>query len=260
MPKKQTEKIRIIHNLSYPIQDSVNSNIPREYCTVEYELIEVCVDNVAQLGPFSLISKSDISNAFRQIRCHKDSFQYLGFSWNGLYYFDKSLPMGAAISCSRFELMSTAIQWILTTKLSVKHMSHILDDFMFFGPPQSPQCLNSLQAFLLLAESLGLPIKDEKTVMPSTKVELHGILFDTESMLMSLPEDKVNRALLLVDAMFKKRKVTLLQVQQLHGLLNFACRAVPPGRTFLRRISNLMKGATMPYITLDCLTRPERTF
>ncbi len=116
----------------------MNSNIPREYCTVEYELIEVCVDIVAQLGPCSLIGKSDISMAFRQLRCHKDSFQYLGFSWNGLYYFDKSLPMGAAISCSRFELMSTAIQWILTNKLSVKHMSHILDDFMFFGPPPSP--------------------------------------------------------------------------------------------------------------------------
>ena len=107
-------------------------------------------------------------------------------------------------------------------------MSHILDDFMFFGPPDSLICLNSLQAFLLLAESLGLPIKDDKTVLPSTSAELHGILFNIETMLMSLPQDKVQRAISLIDDMFKKRNVTLLQVQQLHGLLNFVCRAVPP--------------------------------
>ena len=33
---------------------------------------------------------------------------------------------------------------------------------------------------LILAESIGLPIKHSKTVLPSTKVELHGILVDTE--------------------------------------------------------------------------------
>ncbi|MCP3888315.1 MAG: hypothetical protein GY702_05510, partial [Desulfobulbaceae bacterium] len=50
VPKKDSHKIRIIHNLSYPYSDSVNSHIPREYCQVEYELIEVCVSLVATIG------------------------------------------------------------------------------------------------------------------------------------------------------------------------------------------------------------------
>ncbi len=246
VPKKLTDKIRIIHNLSYPYFDSVNSNIPRQYCGVEYELIEVCVELVASIGKGCLMAKSDISMAFRQLKCARDSLHLLGFTWNNLFYFDKCLPMGAAISCSKFEVMSRAIQWILINKLSVKYMSHILDDFLFFGPPQSSICLNSLNSFLLLAKSVGLPIKEEKTVLPSTVVEMHGITFDSINMSLSLPQDKVLRSLDVIDDMFKKRKVTLLQVQQIHGLLNFACRAVPPGRTFLRRIADLMKGVTLP--------------
>ncbi len=66
---------------------------------------------------------------------------------------------------------------------------------------------------------------------------MHGILFDSVKMCLSLPKDKVVKALALIGDLFKKRKVQLVKIQQIHGFLNFACRAVPPGRTFLRRIS-----------------------
>ncbi len=85
-------------------------------------------------------------------------------------------------------------------------------------------------------ESLSVPVKKEKTVTPSTSVEMHGIQFDSIAMTLSLPPDKVKKALLLLDEVFKKRKVQVKQIQQIHGFFNFACRAVPPGRTFLRRL------------------------
>ncbi len=68
-------------------------------------------------------------------------------------------------------------------------MSHILDDFLFFGHPGTNECKKGLQSFLILADSLGLKVKPEKTVWPSTKVEMHGILFDTDAMTLSLPTD-----------------------------------------------------------------------
>ncbi|MCP4262048.1 MAG: hypothetical protein GY774_31795, partial [Planctomycetes bacterium] len=92
--------------------------------------------------------------------------------------------------------------------------------------------------------SIGLPVKEEKTVWPSTQVEIHGILFDSDAMTLSLPQDKVEKAQNLLDAVFKKRKVKAVEIQKIHGFLNFACRAVPPGRTFLRRVANLLKGVT----------------
>ncbi len=48
-------------------------------------------------------------------------------------------------------------------------------------------------------------------------------------------------------------------IQQLHGFLNFACRAVPPGRTFLRRISNLMLGVKSKthFVTINSEARKD---
>ncbi|MCP3932523.1 MAG: hypothetical protein GY705_25915, partial [Bacteroidetes bacterium] len=242
VPKKELGKIRIIHNLSHPLNDSVNSSIPREDCAVDYELIDVCCSIVYSIGKDCEMSKGDLSQAFRLLRVRLSDLKFLGFSWKGLIYFDKMMPMGAAISCAQFEKFSCAIQWILKNKFAVKFMSHILDDFLFFGHPGSGECRAGLQAFLLLAESLGLEVKEKKTVWPSSKVEMHGILFDSHKMTLSLPPDKVEKAKVLLNNMFKKKKVLLVEIQQLHGFLNFACRAVAPGRTFLRRISDLMKG------------------
>lgn len=41
--------------------------------------------------------------------------------------------------------------------------------------------------------------------------------------------------------------MTLLEVQSLIGLLNFACNVVHPGRTFLRRLTDLTIGLSKPY-------------
>ncbi|MCP3932380.1 MAG: hypothetical protein GY705_25190, partial [Bacteroidetes bacterium] len=242
VPKKEKNKIRIIHNLSHPKKDSVNYQIPRHYCAVEYELIDVCCAIVFSLGVGCLMSKGDLCQAFRLLRVSLNDLKFLGFTWKGLIYFDKMMPMGASISCAQFEKFAGAIQWILKNVFAIQNMSHILDDFLFFGKAESRECELGLQAFLSLCKSLGLEVKPEKTVWPSTRVELHGILFDSLEMSLSLPADKVEKALALIDALFKKRKVQLVLIQQIHGFLNFACRAVPPGRTFLRRISNLMIG------------------
>ncbi|MCP3928924.1 MAG: hypothetical protein GY705_07475, partial [Bacteroidetes bacterium] len=195
VPKRDSEKIRIIHNLSYPIFDSVNYNIPSKYCSVEYELIDVCTSLVASIGKGCLMGKADLSQAFRLLRVNLFDLHFLGFTWNDLFYFDTMLPMGASVSCSVFEKFSSAIQWILINKFKVPFMSHILDDFLFFGHPNTSECFTGLQSFLSLAESLSLPVKQEKTVFPSTEVEMHGIMFNSQSMMLYLPPDKVKKAL-----------------------------------------------------------------
>ena len=44
-----------------------------------------------------------------------------------------------------------------------------------------------------------------------------------------------------------RRKVTLLELQSLIGLLSFACCVVQPGRTFLRRLIDRTKGIQQPH-------------
>ena len=242
MPKKDPGKFRLIHNLSYPFACSVNAFIPRDFSAVQYELLDQCLDIVASVGPGCLMAKADLADAYRILKVAQHDYRFLGFTFKDKFYFDKVLPMGLSSSCAQFEQFSSAIQWVLTSKLHVRLMSHILDDFMFFGAPGSTQCAVSLQAFTSLADSIGLPIKHAKTVHPTTSAELHGILVDSTTMMVSIPPDKLLKATSLIGSMYRCKSVTLQRVQSLAGLLHFFLRAIPAGRPFLRRLYDLMSG------------------
>lgn len=62
-----------------------------------------------------------------------------------------------------------------------------------------------------------------------------------------LTEEKLREIRDLLQEFLSKKKVTLLQLQSLIGLLNFACAAVVPGRTFLRRLIDFTIGLTKPH-------------
>ena len=246
VPKKTPGEYRLIHDLSFPKLDSVNSHIEKVYTEVTYELFDHCLSIVQSIGPGCLIAKADVKDAFRIIPIHPDDYRLLGFTWRDKFYYDRCLPMGCSTSCQTFELFATSLQWILTSVLGVQHMSHILDDFIFFGAPNSSSCSTGLQAFITLADSLNIPLRADKTVLPSTLVILHGIEVDTSSMRIRLPQDKLLDCRAKVDDMYRCKKVSLRQLQSLIGSLNFACKVVMPGRTFLRRLINLTKGVHNP--------------
>ena len=130
-----------------------------------------------------------MENAFRNIDIHPSDYHLLGFTWNGFYYYDKCLAMGATNSCKILENFSCALQWIMETKYQVACMSHILDDFLFVGPPKSDKFQQDLDKFLTLCSKLGVPIKVEKTVQPTTVITINGIELDSCNMECRLPQE-----------------------------------------------------------------------
>ena len=257
--KKETGKFRLIHNLSFPKCNSVNSFIDKELATVKYESFDDFVKLVQVVGTGALMAKSDIEEAFRFIPIHPDDYHLLGFTWRKQFYYDTHLPMGCRRSCAIFEAFSTAIQWICINKLGCKYMSHILDDFMFVGSRDSDLCKTSLQAFLNLSQQLNIPIKYSKTSLPANVMEAHGIEIDSALMQYRLPSDKLNKARDLLIQFSKRRKVTLKEMQSLIGFLQFACKAVAPGRTFLRHLIDLTVGVSCPHhhIRLNSASRSD---
>ena len=186
-----------------------------------------------------------IQSAFCIIPVHADFHHLLGFSpWQGLYYYNSWILMGCSESCMIFETFYNALQWILTNKLSLSNVSHILDDFIFVGKQDSGQCVHSLYTLLALAKQLKVPINESKTCLPSTTKVIFRIELDAVQMQARLPQDKLSK---LHDALVstpKRKKVTLHELQSLLGFLNFACKVVTPGCCFLRRLTNLTKGST----------------
>ena len=246
IPKKDPGQFRMIHDLSFPKINSVNSNIPDQYKTVQYEGFDHFAKLLLELPPCALVAKADIRSAFRIIPIHPQDYPILGFTWKGKYYHDMRLPMGAAPSCSIFESFSTSLQGILQD-WGVQHTTHILDDFMFLGPPDSDRCQSYLQFFLLLCELLNIPINHNKTVHPSTVVIIHGIQVDTSTRIASLPLDKLDDAKSQIKNLLSKSKVRVKEIQSIIGRLNFACKVVAPGRAFLRRLIDMIIGLTHNY-------------
>ena len=233
-PKKEPDSFRVIHHLSFPNGNSINDGIAAHDTYVHYQNIDDAIRCIKRFGVAALMSKSDIESAFRVLPVHPSDYELLGMQLDGQYYYDQALPVGCSISCKLFEEFSTAIQWILTTKFHVAGVVHVLDDFLFVGRAGTDQCSLGLEAFERLCADVNIPINQSKTVLPCTAITFLGIELDSVSMEARLPTDKVLKIRELLAQYMHRRKVMLVELQSLLGLLNFACKVIHPGRAFLR--------------------------
>lgn len=247
--KKEKGTYRLIHDLSFPqnsVLDSINAGISKNFTSVQYETLDHVIQSVLQNGKGSLIAKADIESAFRIIPIAPKDYHLLGFSWEDKFWYDRCLPMGCATSCQIFEKFSCAVQWIMKERFGASDMSHILDDFIFVGPAKSHKCQTDLNNFLSLAAQVEIPIKNEKTVQPSAVVDVHGVELDTIKMETRLPLEKITKIRSMLETFLLRKKVTLRELQSLLGLLNFATKAIVPGRAFSRRLIQLTVGVSRP--------------
>lgn len=257
VPKKSPGQYRLIHHLSYPKGSSVNDFIDQDLATVTYSSFDDAVNKLLILGPGTYFSKTDIDSAFRLIPIHPNDHHLLGFKFDDKFYFDTCLPMGASSSCAIFERFSTALQFVAQTQLGIKHIIHILDDFLIMGPPNSQICQSNLNTFLDFCSEVGVPIKVEKTENATNIITFMGLELDSILMEARLPQDKLVNLRTLLRSASKSRKITLRDLQSLIGLLNFCCQVVPPGRCFLRRLTDLTKKVNKPHHRIT-LTREGR--
>ena len=259
IPKKVPGDFRLIHHLSYPPGSSINDGIKPELASVSYCSFDDAIDAVLRLGRGALMCKTDIESAFRIIPVHPLDHELLGYKWQSRYYFDSCLPFGCRSSPAIFERFSTAVERIAKNILNIHDIIHILDDFLMIGPPASAKCSNYLSSFLNLCKKVGIPIKADKTVNPTTCITFMGLELDSLKMEARLPQEKLIKARQLLNKYSNKRKIKLRELQSLIGYLNFCCSVVPPGRCFLRRLIDKTKNVSNPAhrITLNSESRRD---
>ena len=74
-----------------------------------------------------------------------------------------------------------------------------------------------------------------------------GLLIDTHHQRILIPSHKVAQALLMIRNLISRKRTTLRHMQKLCGFLNFLCKAIVPGRPFVRHFYNATKGLTQPH-------------
>ena len=246
VPKKSSGEFRLIHHLSYPAGESLNDYIDPSDCSVQYSSFDKAVDMIQSLGSNCELFKMDIKSAFRLLPVSPNDFDQLGFMFDSMYYFDKCVPFGCAISCNLFNRFADFLEVIVKQKSNSDKLLHYLDDFLGGGKQNSGQCKHLMTVFSSCMAQLNVPMAAEKTEGPTTKLCFLGLHLDSEEMMVSIPTAKIQEIVLKLNLLLQKDRCTLKEMQSLI-MLNFACRAVLPGRPFCRRLINATCGLTKPH-------------
>ena len=94
---------------------------------------------------------------------------------------------------------------------------------------------------------MGVPVNDEKTEGPTTKLEYLGLEIDTIDGVIRIPSDKLVKVKQQLLLFINSKKVTLKFLQSLVGLLIFLSKAIPSGRAFTCRFYEGMSHAKKPH-------------
>ena len=242
VPKKHSDKWRLIVDLSHPKAHSVNDGISRDHCSLTYMKVDELVQRVLHLGQGCQLAKIDIESAFRNVPVHPHDRHLLGISWNGERYIDTALPFGLRSAPKIFNALADALEWI-TTRRGATYLKHFLDDFVTAGHPNTGECAENLELLVDTCDLLGFPIAADKREGPTTCLIFLGIEVDTMLLELRLPVHKLERLKAILRKWSHLKSCRKKELQSLMELLHDASVIIRPGRTFLRRLIELIKGS-----------------
>ena len=118
--KPNSDRCRVIIDLSWPIGASVNAGIDKDtYLNSLFALTFPTVDDITSqlkcLGRGTLLYKVDISRAFRHVRIDSGDFDLLGLHWRDAYI-DMCLPFGMRHGSQIFQRLSDAVRYVMRQK------------------------------------------------------------------------------------------------------------------------------------------------
>ena len=258
---KSGNKTRLIFHLSFDFGSqsselSVNHHTPSELCSLKYNDLDVAVKACMQLlhntGTSQLFfAKTDATSEFRLLPMSLNSRDWLvikvrhPISNQMCYFIDKCLSFGSSISCALFQKFSDSLcfltEWRIQALLYLPPtITNYLDDFLFAAISYL-LCNHMLQVFLDLCAEIGCPMSPEKTEWATQLIIFLGILLNGKMLLMSVPQEKKNKDLVLLHEAVSRNKHQVKFIQKLAGTLNFLHRAIVPGRAFMRGLYQKLK-------------------
>ena len=96
---------------------------------------------------------------------------------------------------------------------------------------------------------MGVPVTSHKTEGPSTSLVFLGIEVNTVTGHLRHPEEKLLRLCTCLQHWGDRKACSRRELESLVGLLNHACKVVRAGRSFLRRMIDLIHAGQAPHQT-----------
>lgn len=243
IPKKNSSKIRLIHDCSRPSGYALNDFTTTDH--FKYQSIQDAVDLVT---PNCYFAKIDLANAFRSVKIHPSNFKATGLKWrfgsdkHYTYMVDQRLPFGASRSPQIFNRITQSVRDIMASR-GYSTVICYLDDFLIVAKTYS-ECQQALNELLKLLRELGFQINYHKIDGPSQALVFLGLTLNSVNMTISVPDDKLCETRDLLEQFLYAKRVTKRQIQSLVGKLNWITQCIYGGRFHVRRLidkSNTLK-------------------
>ena len=242
VPKKDTTERRVILDLSFPKNNSVNNFISKnEYLGDSVKVIFLKVDDFIELirvkGQGCLLYKKDLRHAYRQLHIDPHDLNLVSFVWGKHIFCDTVVSMGlrsAAMMCQRFTNATSFIMW----QFGVAILNY-LDDLAGAEKKENAafaySCLEKVLVKCGVEESAG------KACPPSEIMVFLGVLFNTLSMTVEVTPQRLVEIKTLIEQWLEKESATIKEIQSLLGKLNFVAACVRPSRIFVSRLLNWLR-------------------
>ena len=241
--KRDSVERRVLMNCSYPVGDSVNDKIPKdsylgEECQLRYPTVDALVALVKKKGKGCALMKRDLRRAYKQILVDPGDWPYLGLSWNGEFFFDMTMPMGLRSSARCCQRITNAVRYMVQQKGF--DLVAFLDDM---GTAEFWEKANECHATMgQVLSDAGFDENRQKGVSPTVTMLFLGVLFDTLNLTLSVSEERLRETMELLETWLGKAHMTRKDVEQIAGKLGFIASCVRPGRLFISRILEFMRG------------------
>ena len=248
-PKKRSEKIRVIHDLSWPPGASINEFINKHDYTVSFATIDQAVALCAKYET-PWLTKTDLKDAYMHVKVKPSERHLLGFVWDEPdkvsgemvreYWQMCVLPFGLTSAPKLFNDLADGLQYIMIQNGASEDLIHYLDDYFAVDGNENAG-KNTKSVMKKSIKESGMDAQDEKTLGPFRCLEFLGIVFDTIKKELRISEERLCEIKQSLKDWGRRKVCTKRDLLSLLGKLIFCARVIRDGRKFVGRIIDLSK-------------------
>jgi hypothetical protein len=208
-----------------------------------------------------LMSSLDDKSGYDHILLDEDSRKYFGLQFGGFYFVFNTIPFGFKASAYIYQKTGLAASGYCRS-LGVPCLQYIDDRWIGewlgkAGDNLDVRRENALKSLYVVCEILtrvGYFINiDKSKFVPSTVIRFLGMLVDSDRMSFLVPEDKIERFLVLKDEILTKQEVDLNTLQKFAGKCISFLLAVPSAKFYTKEVNRAisMAGKNSGHVTIS---------
>lgn len=245
VPKTESS-VRVIHDHSRPLGQSLNDALTQS--NFSFDSVD---DAIRLMGRGCFMAKVDIEAAYRHVPIDPFDWDKLAFCWpsDSLddLYLDGYLQFGLKNACEVFNRIGRAIVRMMRRR-GFHCIIVYVDDFIIICPTEA-MAWYAFWALRALLRKLGFQVnmRAHKCIPPCQLIEFLGITLNSVAMTASLSAAKLASLLHTINDTLHRHTITRRNLDKLNGKLNWVCKVVYGGRTFLRRLIDAQWSVTRPH-------------